>query len=441
MPSSINSNENTLPDWIRATLSVLAILFFVTACGLLSTRAYRNQSIPGEVVDARFDKNSAFRDFHNAVYYPVRAFLTGENPYSPSYLEYHPDGLGFPLFYPSTLVIHAPFGMFQVQVAQWIFMATNFLLLLLVVRLVLQFLGHRPTSTLVFGLAGAFLLTRPGILNFYGMQVTMMHVLGCLLALQYGKDKPWLAALGLLLASCKPTFTIPLAILMLCRGNWRSVTLGTLLSLAVGAFAVMWIATQNGGPDAVVAQFKTAYLNVESQPEIPEVMTSWTRLDLYSVLPRWDLITPEGKVELAILGIVILFAATCVLAERNRSQLDQSTGRFGLLSCLAIIISVYHQPYDALLMILPLIAILFPARNSNPICGNTLKGVLILLLAFPMLNLLGTHMVLSRLDILQGSRDWKIIVTANSIALTAAFLLIGLRMMGSRLLDARDQSP
>lgn len=434
MSNTSSTSTPKLLSWRHPVVATLAFLFFVLACSLVSIRAYRLQSVPGQIVDASFDKNSAFRDFHNAVYYPVRAFITGENPYSPSYLEYHPDGLGYPMFYPSNLVLHAPFGFLQVEVSQWVFLGVNFLLMLLVVWLAIGFTGCKPWPALVFVLSGFFILTRPGVLNYYGAQVTLMHVLGCLLALQYGRSKPALAALGLLLASCKPTFTIPLAILMLCRGNWKSVSMGTILSVVVGVGAVAWIASNNDGLDQFAEQFKSTYLDVESQPEIPKVINSGTRVDTYSILPRWDLIAPDSKWELGLLAAIVTFAGLCVLLEKSDRQLDGSMGRFGVLACLAVLISVYHQPYDALLLMIPLIALVFQLRASNPVFGKVMTCVLILLIGFPMLNFIGTRMVLNRLDVAAGSIEWRIIVTANAIALLAALLLVGTRMIFSRMI-------
>lgn len=343
------------------------------------------------------------------------------------------------MFYPSTLVLHAPFGFLQVQVAQWVFLGLNFLLMLLVVHLSIRFAGYPPWPALVFALSGFFLMTRPGVLNFYGAQVTLLHVLGCLLALQFGKSRPALAAIGLLMASCKPTFTIPLAILMLCRGNWKSVTMGTLLSIVVGLGAVAWIASNNDGIEKFAEHFQAIYLDVESQPEIPKVVDSWTRVDMYSVLPRWEVIAADTKWELGLLAAIVAFAGLSVLLEKSDAQRDGSMGRFGILASLAVLISIYHQPYDALLLIIPLIALVFQLRSANPPFGKLTSWILILLMAFPMLNFLGTRIVLNRLEITQGTIEWKIIVTANAIVLAAALLLVGARMIFSRWLrDTRS---
>ena len=220
---------------------------------------------------------------------------------------------------------------------------------------------------------------------------------------------------------------------MLCRGDWQAVIYGTLLSLAVGGATIGIIAQNNGGMEAFVDEAKTAYLSDEGQPEIPEVITSWTRIDTYSILPRLDLLEPDGKAEVLILAAFMIIAALCIFAERDKEQLFGSTGRFGLLAVLTVLISVYHQPYDALLLMIPLTILLFKSNDMVSIGGRNLRWTIILLLGFPMLNFVGTQMVLNRLDIVQNSNEWKIIVTANAVALLTAFALIGLRMLGSRV--------
>lgn len=419
--------------WKQILLTLLAVIFFLTACGLVSFRASQTTSSPGQVVDASFDKNSAFRDFHNAVYYPVRAFLTGENPYSPEYLDYHPDGLGFPAFYPSTLAIHAPYGFLHVEVAQWLYLVTNFVLLLLVVLLALKFANREPSVLLVFAVSGVMVLTRPGVLNFYGVQVTLLHVLGCLMAIEYGQERPKLAALGLFLASCKPTFTIPLAILMLCRKDFRAVFMGTVLSLAVGGVVVALIAQNDGGLDVFLEQAKTVYLSEEGQPEIPQVITSWTRLDAYSIFPRWELLPSDSQTELIFLAVIVAIGGLCVLAEQEEEQLIGSNSRFGLIAVLTILVSVYHQPYDALLLLVPLTGLLLCPQGFTKAYQPVLRWTLIILLAIPMINFASTRLVLNQLDISRGSIEWKIIVTTNAIALLIAFALVSCRMLGSRL--------
>ena len=79
-------------------ISVFGPLLFVAAIAAVVTRADYNRSQPGEIVSSRYDTQQGYRDFHNAIYFPVRALITGVNPYSKAYeLSYHPAVLAFRL--------------------------------------------------------------------------------------------------------------------------------------------------------------------------------------------------------------------------------------------------------------------------------------------------------------------------------------------------------
>ncbi len=314
-------------------LNLIGFLLLASVIGVVCTRAYSRHSVPGEIVDPRFDSNQGFRDFHNAVYYPVRAFLTGINPYSAEYQSFHPDGRGFPLFAPTTLLIHAPFGFLQLKYSEIAFAASNFALVIWICVLIFRY--SRVSNSFCFGsvaiLAALIIFCRPGLLNFYGMQITLLHVLGCLWALEYADEYPFLSGVGLMLASCKPTYAIPLAILMFFRGDFRAVLWGAILSALASCVVVVIIAANCGGLESFVEQVNAQYLAAE-HPEIPEVATSWTRLDAYSVIPRWTEVPGEWNLNVWIPVLMILFGAICMLFERDKTQRVGSISRTGMLA-------------------------------------------------------------------------------------------------------------
>jgi hypothetical protein len=65
------------------------------------------------------------------------------------------------------------------------------------------------------------LITTPGRANFNAGQITLPVVLGSLAAVYYASRYPKLAVLGLTLAVFKPTFGVPIGILLMVRGNCR----------------------------------------------------------------------------------------------------------------------------------------------------------------------------------------------------------------------------
>ena len=65
-----------------------------------------------ELAGVRLGARWAMLDFHSGVYYPVRALLTGENPYDRArFLSLYPVSDGFPPYPPFTLLLHLPFGL------------------------------------------------------------------------------------------------------------------------------------------------------------------------------------------------------------------------------------------------------------------------------------------------------------------------------------------
>ena len=446
-------------------INVIGPILFLIAIGAVSTRAYVKHSVPGEIIDARFDSSQGFRDFHNAIYFPVRAMLTGVNPYSEEYKDFHPDGLGFPSFAPSSLLLHSPLGFFTLPVAEVIYLVFNFALLILISWLALKRCDDWLPIGAVFMLAAVMVVCRPGLLNFFGLQMTLLLVLGCLLALDFSERQPLTSGFGLLLAFCKPQFGIPLLLLMLFRRNFLSVVYGILLAVVVNGAAVWIIAGQNGGVHEFVSQTENRIqFDLDDPIEAPHVRTSWTRIDLGSVIARWYEAPPEQQLDIIVPACVLLFGIVCLVLERNRSQLTGINSRSGLLVLLLMLIVVYHQPYDALVLWIPLTALLVGATQFQSGFSRPFRCLMIVLLVVPMFNYLGTMLFLngglseylpevySYLDQLgpkneipsgagwqeklQHSWKWKLIVTVNGMALVLAALLVGLRMIGSNFLSS-----
>src|SRR5262249_16358539 len=71
-------------------------------------------------------------DFFGAVYYPVVAFLSGENPYDTErFLALYPVGPPFPLYLPAALLVHLPLGLLQAQTASIAYFVLNIALMFL----------------------------------------------------------------------------------------------------------------------------------------------------------------------------------------------------------------------------------------------------------------------------------------------------------------------
>ena len=401
--SNTPSDSSNKFNW----MTVFGPVLFLAAVGAVIWRADSKHSEPGAIVDSRFDDSQGYRDFHNAIYFPGRAFVSGVNPYSKEYSEYHPDKLGFPLFAPSSLLIHSPLAFLNLQTAEIVYLIINFCLLIFICWFSVRKSTIPYSLGVVFTLAAFVVICRPGVLNFLGLQMTLLLVVGTLMALEYSESSPVLSGLGLLLACCKPTYAIPLAVMMLARRNLSAAAIGIFFCAIANCAVVGIISSQlneqaNGksGVEAFIDQGLDTYVrSTKNALEVPEVTTSWSRIDLYSVVARWYDVSDVEKLNFIVPACVLLWGAFFVLIERHHEQRVGVNSRTGLLTLLIVLSCIYHQPYDGLLLWIPLSALFFGSIKFDEGLGATSKFLLIFLLMIPMLNFLSTKMVLDRLDL------------------------------------------
>ena len=434
---------NTHPSETRPFnwINVFGPLLFVAAIATVVVRADYKRSLPGKVVDSRYGSNQGYRDFHNAIYFPVRALITGVNPYSADYEDkYHPDGLGFPPFAPSSLLLHSPLGFLTVNVAEVVYLIVNICLLIFICWFSVRKTTYPFAFGAVFMLAGLMVLCRPGLLNFLGLQMTLLLIVGTLFALECSESNPFLSGFGLLLACCKPTYAIPLFVIMLFRRNFSAVAVGIVLCAAVNAGAIWLIASQNGGVETFVSDAKGTYSSAIEDPiEMPEVRKSWSRLDLYSVVARWVDVSEVKNLNLLFPLGVLIFGSVFTLMEIDPNHRTGINSRTGLLALLVMLTCIYHQPYDLLVLWIPLAAFYLGDLKLTKGFGATSRFFLVVLLMIPMVNYVSTKLVLSRMNVDDGAATmpqaggleqfvhawpWKLAVTFNGIALALAAIIV-----------------
>ena len=421
-------------------ISVFGPLLFVAAIATVIFRADYNHSQPGEIVEPRFDSQQGYRDFHNAIYFPVRALITGINPYSVAYKDYHPDGLGFPPFAPSSVLLHAPLGFLTVSAAEIVYLIVNICLLIFIAWFSVRKTSYPYAVGAIFLIAGLMVISRPGLLNFLGLQMTLLLVVGTLLALEYSESNPVLSGFGLLLACCKPTYLIPLGVIMLFRRNFSAFAVGVLLCALANAGAIFLIASQNGGVENFVDEANEAYASAFDAPvEIPKVRTSWSRLDLYSVVARWVDVSDIKNLNFFIPLGVLVFGALFAWMEIDPNHRTGVNSRTGLLAIIIMLTSIYHQPYDCLVLWIPLAAFFLGDLKITDGFSSVSRFLLVMLLMIPMVNFVSTKFVLGRLGIDDGALSipqnggleqflhvwpWKLAVTFNGIALVLAAVIV-----------------
>jgi hypothetical protein len=400
----------------------------VAVVGLLALRTAAKLNVPG----APDDTHWAMRDFRDAVYGPVVAFLAGVNPYAPAeYLAFFPAGNTFPLYAPHTLLLHLPFALLPLVPAEALYFLVT---VALVVVIAIQTLGAcrlAATPARVLALATAVLLSRPGHWNLLLGQYAVTMTVGAYLALVNGDRRPGWAGAGLALTAMKPTFGVPLAILLLARGDRWTVAIGVALAGVLSTIALAHLAYATGDLAAVLASIPANYAAFAADPNVDPLTTPY-RPDVAALIAPLTGWRPGPLGGLAIAAVVLGTAALAV--RRARSKGGAARHASTTIICLGVVSSVYHQSYDLVLLTLPLTAV---AAGRWPTSG-TPRWAIAALLACPMANYLASGSVLEALRLPDGLR--AAVGAINAAALLAAFAL-AIGAVRSRMPAAHEARP
>jgi hypothetical protein len=378
------------------------------------------------------------QDFRDNFYYPSVAFLQGRNPYDVAdYRAHYPIDRPLPAYAPISLLVHLPLAMLPFGAAGAVHFAANALLLLVLARVALSGAGASITAGRIFGLSALMLLSRAGQQTLYIGQCSVYVALGAALALVEARRRPWLAGIGLAIACLKPSYGLPLGLLMLCRRDLAAFARGTVLAAVAGAAGASVPVAAAGGILPFIASVRHGMSVIATDPSFHEA-TSLIRVDIGALAGRLLGRPPGAAVEL-LFGILVLGATGAILWMREplAGSGAGTTGgeRAGSgprpvgdgLACLALLIGLYHQSYDTLLLVLPITALLWgaegPARSWST---GRWRWALLALLLVPWLNLLATHAVLNRVEPMRAL--WLPLATCNGVALFAAWLIWAWRM-------------
>ncbi|OKI15526.1 hypothetical protein A6A25_13585 [Saccharothrix sp. CB00851] len=353
------------------------------------------------------------QDFRDALYFPVREFLAGGNPYHPAAMfEHWPVRQAFNLYQPYHLLLHAPFALPEYRVGAVAFTVAS--LVLLVVLALLAAGRLRPHVPLALGtavIATLLVLSQVGKAQLYVGQVNPLIAVGAAGALLARRDAPKWASVALALAWLKPQFGLPLAVLLFVRGSRRVALTGTAVAAAASLVVVVPLVLRGGGVgpflDVVAANLahagETAYGAVDS-------MTA-QRVDLAAVLYRVTGWLPGGAEPLALVAVLV---ASAVLVRRL-DRMGQPAAA-DLLTCLAVVAAMVHQPGDVLIAVPSLVAVGVVWWQRR--CERDWRlGLSVLLLLVPFAHL---HFVSQAIRAVAGAR---VDVTVDGVAVVAAWVL------------------
>ena len=402
----------------RASLAALAL---VAALGLAMLRVTTLSHIGG----VRLSADWALNDFRAIVYSPVRAFIDGVNPYDrTAYHAHFPEVEPFPPFLPSMLLLHLPFGFLPLALAEMVYVAFSVSLIVLLGRAAVRATGETSwTAALVA--ATLVTLSRPGQWNLLLGQVTLQAVLLSWVALHFAQRKPWLSGLALGAAAFKPTFGVPIGLLMLARGNVKVVAVGVLSALALSLPVAAILEYRAGGVQLLAHDLVKPYYTWTGHSD-SHPFGSLYRIDLVAMVGRIAGRPFSHAVEAVITILVLAVAALLIHRMRGSEATPGHQTLSDAIICLATLLCVHHLDYDLLLLVFPVAALVY-RRVPGLLEDAAVRRGTLWLFAFTAANYASTRSVLHQFA--PHGPAWRVLVSANSLALVLIFVIYGLTVM------------
>ncbi|WP_409461653.1 glycosyltransferase 87 family protein [Amycolatopsis sp. GA6-003] len=352
------------------------------------------------------------QDFRDALYFPIREFLAGGNPYDPATMFAHwPVRQDFNLYQPYHLLLHAPFALAGYRTGAVAFTVLNLLLLCALAAVAAHAVRRFvpvPFATTAIVVAALLVTSQVGKAQLYVGQINPLVALGAAGALVARKDSPGWASAALAFAWLKPQYGFPLAVLLFARGSRRVAVAGTAAAALASLPVVLLLVVRGGGigPFLDVVLRNLTHAQATDYGAVDSLTSQ--RIDVAAVVFRLTGWAPSGGELVVLAGVLVLSA---VLVRR----LDRvgAVPVADLLTCLAVVVCVVHQPGDVLIAVPAMVAV---AARRRPHRDAALLGVLALAVPFAHL-----HFVDSAVAAALGARA---AVTLDGVAVVAAWCLV-----------------
>jgi Protein of unknown function (DUF2029). len=420
--------RDRMPSWVQAAGAIAAFGAVATWLTITTWHGLRT---------SRLDVG-LLTDFRDAIYYPVVALRDGVNPYNvDSYYQHYPVGQEFPLYTPIHLLVNAPLLLFSFSTARAVNFGWNLFLVLGLAATALRLAGMRLSTAGVFGLGTLILLSDPGKFDLRTGQPTLMIVIAVSLALRARRNPAStedsersipsaalpivVGAVALAVVWTKPTFAIPLTVLLLVRGRTRVAALGTTLGIALSAVVLPSLVNAAGGLNRLVQSWQDS-ARVTSRSKQSK-LGSGLRIDVANTFVRVTHLHPSETVG-AIGGLLLLAAGAWLVWKLHRRDPDGDREELVItLGCLLILTSAYHVPYDYLLLVGPLL-MLARRRPLHAIAWPyRVRPAVIALLIVPMIDPLGWSTINAVLG--KSGFEWMLGPTMMSSYVLMALALCG----------------
>ncbi len=405
------------------TLAIVSSLLLLIGLGGTIYRTIKNYQTPGPFTP----EAQGLCDFHNGIYFPTRAVLAGESPYSDAYAAKYPVARQIPFFSPVILVLHSPLAVLPLRLAEILNTLLQIVLLFAIASIAAHAAGFRHRIDVALTIAAIMIFTRGGHITLFNGYFTYQLVIATFLAVAWAERRPLASGWMLMIVSAKPTYILPLGFLMLARGNVRALIIGAAFSIAGAVIPLAWIAHQEGDGDlgeglSLLIQQIVDTQEVHRSMEDESPVHSWTRLDLFAIVAKWTGNDPGDAAHMSVM-FALLIVPMLALWRRQRVGLDDGiAGLTGALLMLGLLVSLYHQSYDSLLMTAPIagaIGLHLPAWKGM---ATGARLALIALMGFPALNYLSTRTCLNRFEL--SELTVRIFTSLNGVCLAVALFMV-----------------
>ena len=396
----------------------VAAAAFLLAAGMLAVRTVSKLNVPGHPDPERW----GLADFRDNAYYAVVALRHGDNPYdATTYTRRYPVGNPFPPYAPLTLALYAPLAMMPLPWAELVFWVVTALLAVPLVGLALAACGARRDAAVLMVVAAVVLLSRPGHWNLVLGQSAMLLAVATFGALHCLRTRPALSGVLLAVTSIKPTFGAPLAVLVTAMGGGRVVLRAAVIAALASLLVLVPLAAAAGGVQALAASMLATASAFAAKMDVRATGDGF-RVDLIGLVGRLRG-REAGLVGELLMGVGVLAVGVVAVLRVGRSQRDDAH-LAASVACVTVLMCMYHNPYDALLLVLPVTAAL-TARRFRPWSSHpAAHRVLVVCLAIPFVNYLASATAAGVLGATRGTGIWAAIMSVNGLALVVAFAIL-----------------
>jgi len=358
-----------------------------------------------------------FCDFHNGVYFPSLAFARQISPYSQDYADTYPVSRQVPPYSPLIIALHVPFAWMPLVIAEIFYFFFMIVCVIAIAWILVRDTTDLPTAkiwTCVWPVVALIVWSRPGHVTLFNGYFTLELVLGTFVALSMARSHPWIAAIGIAIASGKPTYFLPLVALMAARGDYEAVFRGLVLATLGGLVSMLWVTGLSIDGVAQIIMDVRGGQAVHMSDPLESPVTSWVRIDIAVVLAKIANRDLNEWIQLTCMAFLLVAPAAVLWRNRNRFRQGGVTDVSGSMIVIALIVAIYHNSYDALLLTAPLVG--WAAKRWESADQNRwLDLTIVLFLTVPLVNPFSTNSFLQRFD--ANLWVYQILTSSNALAI------------------------